>query len=108
LVTTALLRHGKSPDGPLVSKSLKYLKSFIQPSGGIHGRDSLYRNYETCLAILCLTEANRDGKYDAVLAGAERFVKDMQWDEGEGKDPTGNGYGGAGYGKHGRPDLSNS
>ena len=41
LVTTALLRHGKSPDGPLVSKSLKYLESFVQPSGGIHGRESL-------------------------------------------------------------------
>src|SRR5437899_2050272 len=36
LITTALLRHGRSPDDPLVSKSLKYLESFLQKDGGIY------------------------------------------------------------------------
>ena len=108
LVTTALIRNGRTPKDPLVSQSLAYLEGFIQPDGGIYRVETLYRNYETCLAILCLTEASRNGKYDEVLGRAERFVKDLQWDEGEGKNPTDYGYGGAGYGKHGRPDLSNS
>ncbi len=30
LVTTALLRHGRSPDDPMVARSLKYHESFVQ------------------------------------------------------------------------------
>ena len=108
LVTTAMIRNGRTPKDPVVARSLAYLEGFVQSDGGIYRTETLYRNYETCLVILCFTQANRNGKYDGVLAGAERFVKDLQWDEGEGKNPTDYGYGGAGYGKHGRPDLSNS
>jgi squalene-hopene/tetraprenyl-beta-curcumene cyclase len=92
----------------VVAKSLAYLEGFIQADGGIYRTETPYRNYETCLAILCFTEANRNSKYDKALARAERFVKDLQWDEGEGKTPTDYEYGGAGYGTHDRPDLSNS
>ncbi len=108
LTTTAIMRHGRTPSDPLVAKSLDYLKQFVQPDGGIYRTDTLYRNYETCLAMLCLTEANTDGRYDRVLAGAEAFVKGLQWDEGEDADASDTAYGGAGYGKHKRPDLSNT
>ena len=59
VVTTGLLRNGISPRDPLVAKSLEYLKGFVQPDGGIYQTGTLYRNYETCLAIMCFTEANR-------------------------------------------------
>ena len=108
LVTTGMIRNGRTLKDPVVARSLAYLEGFVQADGGVYRPKTLYRNYETCLAILCFTQANRNGKYDAVLARAERFIKDLQWDEGEGKNPTDYGYGGAGYGKHGRPDLSNS
>ena len=108
VVTTGILRNGRSPGDPVVVRSLKHLEGFIQPDGGIYQRGTLYRNYETCLGILCFSEANRHGRYDKVLEDAERFVKRSQWDEGEGKDPTSYYYGGAGYGKHERPDLSNT
>ena len=108
LVTTAILRTGRSVDDPLVAKSLKYLEGFVQPDGGISDPKSNYRNYETCLAIMCFTEANRDGRYDKLLKGAEAFVKGQQWDEAEGHDKSSFSYGGAGYGKHKRPDLSNT
>jgi len=108
VVTTGILRNGHSPDDPMVAKSLRYLEGFIQPDGGIYKPGTLYRNYETCLAILCFSEANRDGRYDRVLELAEGFLKRLQWDEGEGLDPTSESYGGAGYGKHERPDLSNT
>lgn len=108
LVTTALLRNGVPPSDPRVEASLAYLRGTIQPDGGIYQAGSLYRNYETCLAILCLAEANRDGKYDQTLKRADAFVKGIQWDESEGKDESDLGYGGAGYGKHKRPDLSNT
>lgn len=108
IVTTGLLRNGRGPDDPLVARSLKYLETFVQPDGGIYQKGSLYRNYETCLAILAFTEANRDGRYDDVLKKADRFVKGEQWDESESIDRTHTSYGGAGYGKHERPDLSNT
>jgi len=108
LVTTALLRNGASPSDPRIEASLAYIRERIQPDGGIYQEGSLYRNYETCLAVLCLTEANRDGKYDAILKRADAFVKGIQWDESEGKEESDFGYGGAGYGKHKRPDLSNT
>jgi squalene-hopene/tetraprenyl-beta-curcumene cyclase len=80
----------------------------VQPDGGVYKPGSFYRNYETCLAIACFNEANQDGQYDETLRGAEQFVKELQWDEGEGHDHASTSYGGAGYGGHKRPDLSNT
>ena len=57
---------------------------------------------------MCFTEANTDGRYDSLLANAEKYVRKIQWNEDEGHDITSNSYGGAGYGKHERPDLSNT
>jgi squalene-hopene/tetraprenyl-beta-curcumene cyclase len=108
LVTTGLLRHGRPPSDAVVADSLEYLEKFVQEDGGIYQSGSLYRNYETSLAILCFGEANRDGRYDELLAKADAFLKGIQWDEGEGRDPSDEAYGGAGYGKHKRPDLSNT
>lgn len=108
LVTTGLLRHGRSPEETVVAESLKYLEGFVQPDGGIYQPGSNYKNYETSLAIVCFKEANRGGKYTQLLAKADAFVKDIQWDEGDGKDKSDPAYGGAGYGRSKRPDLSNT
>ena len=108
LVTTAILRHGRSANDPMVAKSLAYLRKFLQSDGGIHQAGTLYRNYETCLAIMCFSEANQDGRYDELLAKAQSFVKGIQFDEGEKRNLPDMFYGGAGYGKHERPDLSNT
>jgi squalene-hopene/tetraprenyl-beta-curcumene cyclase len=108
LITFAILRHGRSPDDPLVAKSLKYLETFVRADGGVCPKESLYGNYETCLAIMCFTEANRDGRYAQVIKRAEAFVKEIQWDEGESKERSDLAYGGAGYGNKKRPDLSNT
>jgi squalene-hopene/tetraprenyl-beta-curcumene cyclase len=108
LATTALVRHGRRADSPSVAKGLAYLVQFVQPDGGIYKEGTLYKNYETCLAMVCLSEVNRDGRYDAILKSADRFVCELQWDVGEGKDGSDFSYGGAGYGSHKRPDLSNT
>ncbi len=108
LATTALMRHGRTPSDPAVAKGLKYLERFIQPDGGVYQPGTFYMNYETCLAILCFREANADGRYTRQIKQAEAFLKKLQWDEGEGKDKTDPSYGGAGYGKQKRPDLSNT
>jgi squalene-hopene/tetraprenyl-beta-curcumene cyclase len=108
IVTTGLLRCGLTPQDPTVAKSLKYLEQFVQDDGGIYQEGSQYRNYETCLAINCFAEANENGRYRQTLENAERFVKQLQWNDDEGHDRSSTSYGGAGYGKHNRPDLSNT
>ncbi len=108
LVTTALLRHGRTVDDPMIAKALEFLEGYVQKDGGIYDPDGLYRNYETCLTVLCFSEANRDGRYDARIKAGNRFVRGLQWDEDEGADESDFAYGGGGYGKHKRPDLSNT
>ncbi|MBN1590145.1 MAG: terpene cyclase/mutase family protein [Pirellulales bacterium] len=108
VVTAGLLRNGRTADDPLVAKSLKYLEGFVRPDGGIYAKDSLYRNYETCLAMVVFSEANQDGRYDKIVKQADHFVKGLQWDESEDKKKDSYDYGGAGYGRHKRPDLSNT
>lgn len=108
LVTTALLRHGRPAEDSVVAQGLEYVLSHVQSDGGIYQVGSKYRNYETCLAMMCLAAANSDGRYDATIQAAGQFVKTIQWDEGEGKTSPDLEYGGAGYGSHGRPDLSNT
>jgi squalene-hopene/tetraprenyl-beta-curcumene cyclase len=108
LVATALVRSGRTPSDPSVAKSLSFLEQRVHDDGGIYQEGSTHRNYETCLAITCFAEANRDGKYDKLLQRAEAFLKKLQWDGEEGYDRTSTSYGGAGYGSHSRPDLSNT
>jgi squalene-hopene/tetraprenyl-beta-curcumene cyclase len=108
LVTTAILKHGRTPQDPVVAKGLEYLEQFVHDDGGIYQPDSTHKNYETCLAVLCFNAANVDGRYDALLSKANAFIKELQWDEGEDADPSNFAYGGAGYGSHKRPDLSNT
>jgi squalene-hopene/tetraprenyl-beta-curcumene cyclase len=108
LVVSGLLSVGQSPSDPIVAKALKFLEANVREDGGIYAENSRHKNYETCIAVLCLTKANSDRKYDAILKKADAFLRNLQWDEGEGKQPADMEYGGAGYDSKGRPDLSNT
>src|SRR5262245_10528882 len=106
---TALLRSGRSPDDPTISTSLKWLEQYVQPDGGIYKSGSSIQNYETSIAIMCFSEANKDGRYAKLLKDAEKYVKDIQWGADGKVDQSSVNYGGAGYGRSGtRPDLSNT
>lgn len=108
LVAAGMMHNGRSPDEPAVAKALDFVQKFVQADGGIYADGSTHRNYETCLSIMALAAANDDGRYDKELAAAKQFLKELQWDDGEGHDPSSDSYGGFGYGSHKRPDLSNS
>jgi squalene-hopene/tetraprenyl-beta-curcumene cyclase len=103
LTAAALIRSGRGPDDPVVAKALKYLETRVKPDGGVY--DKGLANYTTCLAILAFQEANRDGRYDRVIASATKFLKSLQSRDADPKDPA---FGGVGYDGKGRPDLSNS
>lgn len=107
LVTTSLLRQGIPEQDPVISKALNYLEQFVQEDGGIYRPESIYRNYETSLAMMCFAECKGD-RFQGYLERATGFVKKIQWDADEGHELDSPSYGGAGYGKHKRPDLSNT
>ncbi|MDP7276022.1 MAG: terpene cyclase/mutase family protein [Planctomycetaceae bacterium] len=112
LATTALLESGIPASDPVVSRSLKYLESLVQKDGGIYHPRTLHRNYETSIAMLAFHVAARTARppnrFAKHVKAARDFLKHLQWDKGEGLETTDPGFGGAGYGKHQRPDLSNT
>lgn len=108
LVTTALLESGVPASDPVVSKALKRLAEFVKKDGGIYYAKSNHRNYETCISIMAFSAANQNGRYNTIIKNAEKFLRGLQWDEGEGIESSDTAFGGAGYGKHQRPDLSNT
>lgn len=108
LVTASLIQSGQPLDHPVVARGLNFLVSQQKSSGGIHAPGSRHENYETCIALLALSEANRDGRYAAHIKKAEGFLRGLQWDEGEGIESSDGAYGGGGYDSKQRPDMSNT
>lgn len=109
LCVSAILRH--RPDAknePAIKRALAFIESNIRSDGGIYAEGSLYKNYETCIAVDALIQANTDKRYDSALERARLFIRGLQWDETEGLTPKDAAYGGAGYGNSKRPDLSNT
>jgi squalene-hopene/tetraprenyl-beta-curcumene cyclase len=106
-------------DDPAVTRGLTYILSRQQATGGIH--DNLLENYNTSIALMALARAKArsttdqdTARFDAAIKKAQDYLRDLQWADGK-VDPAGQKietghpfYGGAGYGKHGRPDLSNT
>jgi squalene-hopene/tetraprenyl-beta-curcumene cyclase len=108
LIVHSLLRNGRSPTDPTVAKGLKYLEANVREDGGIYAEKSFLRNYETCLAVVCLASANKDGKYTKIIKAADNYLKGIQIDEQENKNKSDLEYGGVNYGTRGNPDLSNT
>ena len=111
VAVTGLLQCGVSPDDPPAAKGLAYVESLINPKAGhIAGSDPRLglQNYVTSVNVMALAAARRDAKYRPVIGNAAEFLKKLQWDDGEGKTPKDDFYGGAGYDSKSRPDLSNT
>lgn len=109
LVTFSLLQAGVPANDPVIEKALKHLETFVQPDGGIYFPKSHHSNYETAICLLAFNAANQNGKYDALLKQAEKYLRKLQWDDSENCEKSDSKFGGAGYGRTGdRPDLSNT
>jgi hypothetical protein len=102
VVVAGMLRCGFAVDDPVVTKGLKYLEKSAKKDGGIY--DKGLANYTTSVAVMALREANKDGKYDAIIKNASAYLKKLQFDADE-KDVK---FGGVGYDKGDRSDLSNT
>jgi squalene-hopene/tetraprenyl-beta-curcumene cyclase len=111
VVLTGMLGTGRvSPDDPVAERALRYIESLVNTKAGhIAGPDPRVQlqNYVTSINVMALKAANREDRYRKVIGDAAEFLKRLQWDEGEGKTPKDDFYGGAGYDSKSRPDLSN-
>jgi squalene-hopene/tetraprenyl-beta-curcumene cyclase len=110
IALTGMLRTGTSAKDPTAEKALKYIESLVNAKEGhIAGKDPRVQlqNYVTCVNVMALVAADRDS-YKKVIGDAAKFLKKLQWDEGEGKSKKDDFYGGAGYDSKSRPDLSNT
>jgi squalene-hopene/tetraprenyl-beta-curcumene cyclase len=103
---------------PAVQKGVAYVMSKVQPDGGIYGMKMpenipILQNYNTAIALSMLSLINDKPEVAATIKKAQDYLRGLQW-SGQ-KDPHGATidekhpfYGGAGYGKEGRPDMSNT
>jgi len=108
LVTYSLLVSGVTVDDPVVKAALQTIEANVQPDGGIYHKESSHKNYETAIVLQALVAANGDGRYQKLIDHAVKFLKNIQWDDTEQADRDNPAFGGAGYGRSARPDLSNT
>ena len=97
--------HG--PDHRIAKRGIEFILRHVQPDGGVYVPDHGLRNYHTSVCLMALS-ATRDPTQAETIARAQAFLKKGQWDENEQVEPDNPWYGGAGYGQHKRPDLSNT
>ena len=108
LCVSALVRNGVPVGNAKIQQSLGFLEKMVKRDGGIYAKDSHLRNYETSVSLIAMNQCNVDSKYDEIIDRATKFLKGIQWDDGEGHGIESNHHGGQGYGSHQRPDLSNT
>ena len=92
---------------PLVKRALDFMLTFTNEDGGIYVEGQGLRNYQTSVCLMALA-ATKDPEHRRHIGTAQQFLTTLQWDEGEGYERDNPWYGGAGYGRHQRPDLSNT
>lgn len=108
LCVNALVESGLDDTDPAVKKGLDFLMQYKQEDGGFYHPQSKHKNYETCIVLMALSRASKEGKYDDAIKAAGEYLRKLQWDEGEGLESSDTAYGGAGYGSSSRPDMSNT
>lgn len=111
LVVSAL--HGVGIDAEAQQRGADYLRSFVQPDGGVY--DRILPTYNTAIALSALAKLDLN---DPLVKPAQRFLIGLQYSEDAMLDldvsqvtarvdrnhPF---YGGIGYGNNSRPDGSN-
>jgi squalene-hopene/tetraprenyl-beta-curcumene cyclase len=108
LVLKALIQTPSvGSEHPAVQRGIRFVLRFQRDDGGVYAANGLLKNYETSV-VLSMFAALKGDKYKEQTARAQKFLKQLQWDEGEEKSIDDVWYGGAGYGHGKRPDLSNT
>jgi squalene-hopene/tetraprenyl-beta-curcumene cyclase len=113
LTLSAFARQpGMDRNDPTIAKAIDFILKFVREDGAISG--PILGNYNTSLSLMGLAPFSDDAKIAGIIKRAQQYAMGQQWKTGM-KDPDGKEitpdhpfYGGAGYGKHGRPDMNNT
>ena len=92
-------------------RALAFILTKRKSDGSIH--DGFLKNYNTAICLSALAQVHDRPQVAEVIPEAQRFLCGLQWStqlapNGKQVDQSHPFFGGAGYGKHGRPDLSNT
>jgi squalene-hopene/tetraprenyl-beta-curcumene cyclase len=112
LALSGFLRNGKTElNEPAVAKGVQFILKSVKPSGAIFASGNPATelpNYNTCLCAMALS-LTHNPNYKPIIAKAQKYIDDSQFDEGEGVKRTDPTFGGIGYGSDpdDHPDLGN-
>jgi squalene-hopene/tetraprenyl-beta-curcumene cyclase len=112
LAITALARSGRpltKEQQETLDRGVKFILSNVQTNGAIYsgGKGDEYPNYSTAICAMALLATGKPEVMDSVRK-ARHYLLGSQFDEGEGYTTNNPSYGGIGYGKRERPDMSNT
>jgi Prenyltransferase and squalene oxidase repeat len=118
LVLTGVLMDPTSKEAdPAVQQGVKFILANQQPDGGIY--DKVLPSYNTSICLSALSKVKPTKDTSEAIKKAQDFLRSIQYGEGA-VETVGAGdaakkvdkshpfYGGFGYGRSGRPDLSNT
>lgn len=116
VVNGMLMEPGIDAKDETVARGVAYILSFRQPDGGIY--DRILPSYNTAICVSALSRVDTPEAKAGVKAATD-FLKSLQFTEHSGVGGPSAGetmkvgkdnpfYGGIGYGRGGRPDLSNT
>jgi len=115
VVNALILDPGIDEKNTQIIQGTRYILKYANDDGSIH--NGILPSYNTAICLSALGRVHFPKALDAVLAG-QKFLKTLQYTDTNTENPNDPGfsepidinhpyYGGVGYGKHGRPDLSN-
>ncbi len=111
LAVTALARANQlgTEGQQALRRGVQFILSNVKTNGAIYGGGDTdkYPNYSTAICAMALL-ATGDPAHTEVIRNARRFLLGSQFDESEDVKETDPSYGGIGYGRRERPDLSNT
>ena len=93
---------------PTLSRALRFVTGSLEGGGGFDGLAAGgIGNYVASAVVMALATAEDPAFADRLQEGVA-WLKRQQWDQTEGVSAAHDWFGGAGYGRGGRPDLSNT
>jgi squalene-hopene/tetraprenyl-beta-curcumene cyclase len=106
LCTDALLEAGMTTQDPRILRAVQYLLKNQKDDGGIYDDVGL-KIYSSSISLKALVKAN-PGAYAEPIKKVLAYIEKCQWGADESIEKSDLRYGGFGYGKNNRPDMSNT
>lgn len=107
MVVKSFIQAGTAADDPIINRAIRAILAQQNDDGSFEG--GALTNYITSITVSALSAVAVDEPtLRAPISRAVNWLQQGQWDQSEGLHPRQDWFGGAGYGNHGRPDMSNT